>query len=78
MGRKVKLRPDWEEVKISIMKSCLEAKFKDNDLMEMLKSTAPKYLEETNNWGDKFWGVENGVGENMLGKLLMEIRDDKC
>jgi predicted NAD-dependent protein-ADP-ribosyltransferase YbiA (DUF1768 family) len=37
-------------------------------------------MEETNWWGDKFWGVhrtslsEQGVGENNLGKLLMDIR----
>jgi predicted NAD-dependent protein-ADP-ribosyltransferase YbiA (DUF1768 family) len=27
-------------------------------------------------WGDRFWGVCNGVGENMLGKLLMQVREE--
>lgn len=29
---------------------------------------------EGNTWGDKFWGVCDGEGENHLGKLLMEVR----
>jgi len=33
-------------------------------------------LEETNTWGDKYWGVCNGEGENQLGKLLMKIREN--
>lgn len=37
--------------------------------------TGDAELIEGNNWGDTFWGVCNGRGENMLGKLLMEIRD---
>lgn len=32
---------------------------------------------EENNWGDKFWGTVNGVGENHLGKILMRIRDNE-
>jgi predicted NAD-dependent protein-ADP-ribosyltransferase YbiA (DUF1768 family) len=32
-------------------------------------------LIEGNWWGDTYWGVCNGVGENHLGKLLMKIRD---
>lgn len=75
MGGTVNLRKDWELVKVDVMRTCLEAKFKDQDLMKMLKQTAPKYLEETNNWSDTYWGVCNGKGQNQLGRLLMEIRD---
>ena len=32
-------------------------------------------LVEGNTWGDKVWGVCDGVGENNLGKTLMRIRD---
>lgn len=31
-------------------------------------------LVEGNTWGDRYWGVVDGVGENRLGKLLMERR----
>ena len=75
MGQDIVLRDNWDKMKVEIMRLCLEAKFKDPDLMEALKSTAPKYLEETNNWSDTFWGVCEGKGQNMLGQLLMEIRD---
>jgi hypothetical protein len=44
------------------------------DLRNALLATGNAYLEETNNWGDKYWGVCNGKGENMLGRILMEIR----
>lgn len=31
---------------------------------------------EVNNWGDTYWGVCNGIGDNHLGKILMKIRDN--
>lgn len=73
-GRKVTLRPDWEENKIYVMKDILLIKFSNPDLMKKLISTGKRKLVEDNNWGDTFWGVCNGKGENNLGKLLMVIR----
>ena len=35
-----------------------------------------KAYEETNHWNDTYWGVCNGVGQNMLGRMLMFIRDN--
>jgi ribA/ribD-fused uncharacterized protein len=75
-GRIIGLRDDWERVRIHEMRKILESKFSDPDLLLRLKATAPAYLEEGNTWGDKFWGVCNGIGQNHLGKLLMSIRDD--
>jgi len=76
------LRTDWDDVKLSIMKDLLEQKFTaqhsltkfDNQLADMLLSTGQSELIEGNWWGDTYWGVCRGVGENHLGKLLMEIR----
>jgi ribA/ribD-fused uncharacterized protein len=76
LGKKVELRKDWNLVKISVMKTCLLQKFSDETLKFKLLKTTPLYLEEGNNWGDVFWGICNGVGENNLGKLLMQIRDN--
>lgn len=45
------------------------------DLAQKLIATGNAYLEEGNQWGDKFWGTVNGNGENMLGKILMKERD---
>ena len=75
-GRIIGLRDDWEKVRIHEMRKILESKFSDPGLFLRLKATAPAYLEEGNKWGDKFWGVCNGIGQNHLGKLLMSIRDD--
>ena len=78
LGRKVTLRPDWEEVKIDVMRSLLKQKFAEGtELRQMLDLTKPEELVEGNTWKDRFWGVCEGVGENWLGKLLMEIRDGK-
>lgn len=76
-GRKVKLRPDWGNVKIQIMYEICTAKFIQHpDLLQKLLETGDEYLEEGNNWGDRFWGTVNGVGQNNLGKILMKIRSD--
>ena len=68
------IRPDWGAVKVEVMQGLLEQKFAIPELRELLLATGDAYLEETNIWGDRFWGVCNGTGENNLGKLLMEIR----
>ena len=79
-GRRVKLRPDWEEVKIGIMKEIVRDKFtrnaSDMDMKKALLLTGEAYLEEGNNHNDRFWGAVKGVGRNELGKILMEVRDE--
>ncbi|MCB0705473.1 MAG: NADAR family protein [Saprospiraceae bacterium] len=75
-SKDVDLVPNWDEIRIDVMRECLEWKFSQEPLASWLIETGDAYLEEGNNWGDHFWGVdlETGVGENNLGKLLMEIR----
>lgn len=76
LGRRVKLRPDWEEVKDEIMFEICYAKFSQNvNLGERLIRTGTDYLCEENDWGDRYWGTVNGVGKNKLGTILMMIRD---
>ena len=78
LGRKVTLRSDWEEVKESLMEEIVRAKFKQNpDLMEKLIDTKDEKLIEGNTWGDRTWGVVNGQGLNLLGKILMKVRDEE-
>jgi len=74
-GQKVTLRPDWEEVKIPIMKGFLTAKFTNTKMACLLANTKPHELVEGNTWGDTFWGVCENSGDNWLGKLLMEVRE---
>lgn len=74
-GTKLKLRPDWDEIKLDVMRVILEAKFTQNpNLMSALIDTGDEELIEGNYWGDTYWGVCKGVGQNHLGKLLMELR----
>lgn len=69
------LREDWEEVKDGIMRSFVVAKFTQHpDLQQLLLDTNPHELVEGNTWDDTYWGVCNGVGQNKLGKLLMNVR----
>lgn len=78
LGRQATLRPDWEAVKIEVMRGLLIEKFEDPVLYDQLRSTDGRQLIEGNTWGDRFWGeCPVGHGENWLGRLLMEIRDGK-
>jgi len=75
LGRLQKLREDWEEVKISVMRDLISQKFcKGSRLSVELLATEDAEIVEGNWWNDTFWGVCRGVGENTLGKLLMEQR----
>ena len=79
VGRRVQLRPDWEEVKVGLMEEIVRAKFTQNpELAAKLLATGDKVLVEGNHWGDTYWGVDThtGQGENRLGKILMEIREE--
>lgn len=77
LGRRVTLRPDWETVKYDVMYEVCMAKFTQNpDLLSRLLATGNAELIEGNTWGDRIWGVDlnQGVGENHLGKILMRVR----
>lgn len=75
IGRKIVIRPDWDEVRVKMMEEFVWAKFIQNpELGRKLIATGDAELIEGNNWGDKFWGVCKGGGENKLGKILMAIR----
>lgn len=76
-GRQVTMRSDWEKVKLSVMEDLVRQKFtRHESLKKALLNTGDMYLEETNAWGDTFWGVSKGKGENHLGKILMKIRQE--
>ena len=71
-----KTRADWQAVKLGIMEELVWLKFWTHaHLRVLLLATAACYLEETNTWGDCFWGVCGGCGENHLGKILMRVRE---
>jgi hypothetical protein len=76
LGGSILCRGDWDQVKDKVMLHACLCKFLQHaDLAERLLATGDAYLEEGNTWGDKYWGVVDGVGKNMLGKTLMQVRD---
>lgn len=72
--------PGWSSTKFDRMRAVLRAKFtQHDDLCELLLSTGDARLVESatvDNEVNRLWGEVNGVGRNMLGILLMELRDD--
>jgi ribA/ribD-fused uncharacterized protein len=76
-SKKIKVRSDWDDVKLEIMEDLVRQKFNDPTLRKKLLDTGKRHLQEGNRWGDKFWGTTlKGEGENHLGKILMKIRDE--
>lgn len=75
LGQSVKLRSDWESVKIQVMHDLVREKFLTSaTLRKKLLATGDAELIEGNTWNDTFWGVCKGVGRNELGKVLMKVR----
>lgn len=74
--RTLPLRKDWEQVKDSVMKEALLYKFLQNDdIKEILLSTSDSEIIEDSPI-DYYWGCgKDGSGKNMLGKLLVEVRE---
>ncbi|MCC8432560.1 NADAR family protein [Reyranella aquatilis] len=73
------IAPQWSKVKFDRMRKVLEAKFTQHtDLADVLLSTGNARLVEVgtvDNLVNRTWGEVNGKGKNMLGILLMELRD---
>lgn len=82
LGRQVKLRADWAKIKVDVMRWIICEKFAQNLTLKLkLIDTNDMQLIEGNTWGDTFWGVCNGNGQNQLGKILMQYRNwqtEKC
>ena len=75
LGRLIGIRPDWDLVKIDVMRSLIEQKFEPgSELALRLVNTGNVLIVEGNSWGDTFWGVCKGRGLNKLGEILMVQR----
>lgn len=81
-GRSVELRDGWDvKARYEVMAEVLYAKFACRaERTEMLLSTGTRLLVEGNDWHDTHWGVcscrNHGWGDNHLGRLLMELREE--
>lgn len=82
IGRRVQLISNWESAKVKIMEKILRVKFADPKMKSLLNKTKDCRIVEKNSWHDTYWGVCNCVkhqltGKNILGELLMLIRDSE-
>ena len=76
LGSQAPMRPEWHNVKLEVMENLVRRKFQHPELKALLLATKNEELVEGNYWGDTFWGVCRGKGENHLGKILMKIRSE--
>lgn len=83
-GRKIELRPDWEEIKNNVMLNIVMAKFDQNkELKEKLLSIPDSELIEYNTWHDNYWGhctcprCKNKIKHNTLGKILSFVKNEQ-
>ncbi len=75
LGRYVTLRQDWETIRLLVMEDLVRQKFSNHPGLKVkLLATGEALLLEGNYWGDRYWGICRGVGENHLGKILMKVR----
>lgn len=80
LGSIIPLREDWEQVRLDIMKDILKIKFSQQPFKSMLINTGEQELVQGNYWHDTFFGrcecsKHKGEGQNHLGKIIMQIRD---
>lgn len=80
MGRRVLMRPDWDQIKYTEMLGILILKFEKPSLKIKLHRTHDRLIEHENRWHDTYWGIcmcdeHNECGINRLGLILMTIRD---
>ncbi|MHB0713255.1 NADAR family protein [Roseomonas mucosa] len=74
-------RPDWNEVRVKIMRWCLRAKLLHNwdAFSRLLLATGDRAIVEDSR-KDDYWGAKGSednllAGRNVLGRLLMELRE---
>lgn len=82
LGRRVQLRGDWETIKVDVMHKLLQQKFAPGtECAKRLEDTGHAVLVEGTHWHDITWGIDLDhrpypCGKNLLGQLLMRVRDE--
>lgn len=77
IDNKDKQRPDWNEVKVSIMEELLRLKIEQNPYVKKKLLQTEDYLIVEDSTKDDFWGWgPNRDGFNQLGKLWMKLREE--
>jgi ribA/ribD-fused uncharacterized protein len=79
-GRRVVMRDGWDELRVGVMRDLLRQKFAREPFRTQLLASGNAEIVEGNTWHDQLWGDcecpghAAEPGENLLGRLLMEIR----
>lgn len=76
--RKVPIREDWDRIKLDVMRTAIRRKFASYPhLSQLLLATRDEEIIEASPTDD-YWGCgRSGTGENWLGRILMEVRDER-
>lgn len=78
-SKEISIVDNWDDIKLGLMEGLLNQKFRQEPFKTQLLNTGDENIQEGNEWGDKFWGVDlkssPNIGENHLGRLIMKIRD---
>ena len=74
---KERRRKDWDDVKVDIMRRILKAKAEQHEYVRRkLLATGDRELVE-DSWRDPYWGWgPDRDGQNMLGRLWMDVRSE--
>jgi N-glycosidase YbiA len=78
LGRSIRfIRQDWEQIKYAIMKRDITVKVEQHQsIKDILLSTGDEYIAEASP-KDYIWGIgADGSGQNWLGQIYMEVRDE--
>lgn len=75
LAKQIKIRDNFHSEKLDIMWELNWQKYQYPELKRKLLATGTCEIIEGNTWGDTFWGICDGKGENHLGKILMDIRE---
>ena len=78
IGKTIPEKPDWYIQKWAVLLYALRDKFSQTRYRQLLLNTENLYIEETNWWGDQYYGVDlkSGLGFNIFGYILMHIRNE--
>ncbi|HSI36397.1 MAG TPA: NADAR family protein [Tepidisphaeraceae bacterium] len=72
---RLNMQREWDEEKrVPLMRKLLLSKFSNPELRAKLLATNEKFPMNTAEGADPFWHAPDGTGENMLGRLLIELR----
>ncbi|MBX4205734.1 NADAR family protein, partial [Candidatus Microgenomates bacterium] len=86
---KKEIRPDWSKIRPKVMRGVIRLKVKQNpDLQQELLQTvdreiyedadkyAPKNPDEETIKELRRWAIYQGEGENLIGRILMDLRKE--